>query len=46
MKFTSDNAFIVSLAMLQVIYTVPIPCRIVQEYSMVRMASSNYPMVN
>ena len=32
MKFISDNAFIVSLAMLQVIHVVPIPCRIVQEW--------------
>ena len=31
MKFTSDNVFIASLAMLYIIYVVPIPCSIVQE---------------
>ena len=41
MKFTSDNVFIVSVAILQVIYVVPFPCRIVQEQLLLIW----YPMV-
>ena len=41
MKFILDNAFIVSLAMLYVIYVLPIPCRMVQEWPLL----IQYPMV-